>query len=407
MAIVYRARQESLDRTVAVKVLSETLAASEEFIERFRREARTAANMRHPNVITVHDFGQDERGVPYLVMEFIEGDTLADLMDLGLDDTRVPDLLDQIAAGLDYAHARGVIHRDIKPGNVLLTEDGRAVLADFGLAWLIEGTPLTMAGGVVGTPEYMSPEQASGDPIDHRSDVYALGVVLFEMLTGERPFAADSPMGILIKHLQTPAPSILELRPDLSPDVDAVLQQALAKSPDERFSSAGALAHAFRTAFTSSPLVHADAPNPEVLQAPAPDAETAQTPAPDPEAPEAAVPQPTSQGVPCPGCGFMIPLGAGICPKCTYMIPLDQLPRPPAPRKLQHREVVLNLLPYGIRWDPPGLATARRLAEEAMRQAAVDGWEPASTREPVRLIEGRTITGSVVRSAILTLERVA
>src|SRR5918992_4449161 len=192
MAIVYKARQETLDRTVAVKVLSEALAASEEFIERFRREARTAANMRHPNVITVHDFGQDERGVPYLVMEFIEGDTLADLMDAGLDDARVPDLLDQIAAGLDYAHARGVIHRDIKPGNVLLTDDGRAVLADFGLAWLIEGTPLTMAGGVVGTPEYMSPEQASGDPIDHRSDVYALGVVLFEMLTGERPFAAES-----------------------------------------------------------------------------------------------------------------------------------------------------------------------------------------------------------------------
>src|SRR4051812_4081046 len=191
MAVVYKARQETLDRTVAVKVLSEHLATSDEFMQRFTREARTAANMRHPNVITVHDFGQDERGVPYLVLEFIEGATLADLMDAGLDDARIPDLLDQVAAGLDYAHRRGVVHRDVKPGNVLLTEDGRAVLADFGLAWLLEGAHLTMAGGVIGTPEYMSPEQSSGDPVDHRTDVYALGVVLFEMLSGERPFNSD------------------------------------------------------------------------------------------------------------------------------------------------------------------------------------------------------------------------
>src|SRR3981081_600440 len=186
MAVVYRAQQETLDRTVAVKVLSENLAASPEFMERFRREARTAANLRHPNVITVHDFGEDERGVPYLVLEYIGGPTLADLMDVGLDDQRIPDLLDQIAAGLDYAHAHGVIHRDIKPGNVLITEDGRAVLADFGLAWLLEGAHLTLTGGVIGTPEYMSPQQRSSESIDHRSDVYALGVVLSEILVGAR-----------------------------------------------------------------------------------------------------------------------------------------------------------------------------------------------------------------------------
>src|SRR5437870_4243039 len=186
MAVVYRARQESLDRTVAVKVLSESLAAAPEFLERFRREARTAANLRHPNLITVHDFGEDERGVPYLVLEYIEGATLADLMDVGLDDSRIPDLLDQIAAGLDYAHAHGVIHRDIKPGNVLTTEDGRVVLADFGLAWLLDGAHLTMTGGVIGPPEYMIPEQAAGQPIEHRSAVYALGVVLYVMLGVER-----------------------------------------------------------------------------------------------------------------------------------------------------------------------------------------------------------------------------
>src|SRR5438128_1460776 len=251
MAVVYRARQESLDRTVAVKVLSENLAASTEFMERFRREARTAASMRHPNVITVHDFGEDDRGVPYLVLEYIGGPTLADLMDVGLDDQRIPDLLDQIAAGLDYAHAHGVIHRDIKPGNVLMTEDGRAVLADFGLAWLLEGAHLTLTGDVIGTPEYMAPEQATGDPIDHRCDVYALGVVLYEMLVGERPFIADTPIGVLLKHLQDPAPSVLIARPDLPAAVDDVVKRVLEKDAANRYDSAGELARAFRAAFTS------------------------------------------------------------------------------------------------------------------------------------------------------------
>src|SRR6266536_1405699 len=250
MAVVYRAHQERLDRTVAVKIRSDNLAASSEFMERFRREARTAANLHHPNVITVHDFGEDERGVPYLVLEYISGPTLADMMDTGLDDDRIPDLLDQLAAGLDYAHARGVIHRDIKPGNVLMTEDGRAVLTDFGLAWLLEGTHLTLTGGVIGTPEYMSPEQASGEPIDHRSDVYALGVVLYEMLVGERPFVAETPIGVLLKHLQDPAPSVLIARPDLPAAVGDVLERVLDKDPAARFASAGELARAFRSAFT-------------------------------------------------------------------------------------------------------------------------------------------------------------
>jgi len=421
MAVVYRARQETLDRIVAVKVLSENLAASEEFLERFRREARTAANMRHPNVITVHDFGQDERGVPYLVLEYIEGATLADLMDFGLDDVRIPDLLDQIAAGLDYAHSRGVIHRDVKPGNVLMTDDGRAVLADFGLAWILEGAHLTMVGGVIGTPEYMSPEQASGEGIDHRTDVYALGVVLFEMLAGERPFTAAEPLGVLLKHLQAPVPSLLPLRPDLSPEVDAVVQRALAKNPNERYQSAGALASAFREAFTAH-----DQTGPwsdRAFRAPvpvAPPGAAAQTVGPpgaaarrpstsdaQPVVLDDAEPAEAQAGTPCPSCRATIPFGAGICPSCTYMIPLDQLPRPPTPRRLQRRELVVNLLPYRLRWDPPGLAAARKLAADALSQATTDGWEPASIGEPLRLVEGRTIAGSVVRSAVLTLERVA
>jgi serine/threonine-protein kinase len=400
MAVVYRAHQDRLERTVAIKVLSENLAASPEFMERFRREARTAANLHHPNVITVHDFGEDERGVPYLVLEYIAGPTLADLMDTGLDDARIPDLLDQIAAGLDYAHARGIIHRDVKPGNVLVTEDGRAVLTDFGLAWLLEGAHLTLTGGVIGTPEYMSPEQATGDPIDHRCDVYALGVVLYEMLVGERPFVADTPIGVLLKHLQDPAPSILQARPDLPPAVGPVLERALAKSPDERYASAGELARAFRTAISAAPAVPVS-PLATPIAAPR-DPEPTLAPSPAEPAREPAISQ-----LHCPDCGELLPPGAGICPACKYMIPLDQLPKAPARPKLQRRELVVNLLPHGIRWTPDGLQLARRLAADALREATVDGWVPASIGEPFRLVEGRTIGGSVVERAILNLERVA
>jgi serine/threonine protein kinase len=421
MAVVYRARQDSLDRTVAVKILSENLAASNEFLERFRREARTAANLRHPNVITVFDFGQDEHGVPYLVLEYIEGPTLADLMDAGLDDSRITDLLDQIAAGLDYAHARGVIHRDIKPGNVLMTDDGRAVLADFGLAWLLEGAHLTLTGGVIGTPEYMSPEQATGDPIDHRSDVYALGVVLYEMLAGERPFVADTPIAVLLQHLQDPAPSVLDARPDLPKAVGDVVARALVKDPSKRFASAGELARAFRMAFVQGipPVAAAQSTAAEGFmpslsgfashELATPSAAAFAGPESFAYRPSGAVSEASETPWPnCPDCGAVLPVGAGICPKCKYMIPLDQLPKSSASRyKIEHREVVVNLLPQSIRWTPDGLQHARKLAAQALRDATFDGWEPASIGEPFRLVEGRTISGPVVESAVLKLERIA
>jgi serine/threonine protein kinase len=406
MAVVYRARQDSLERIVAVKILSENLAASPEFLERFRREARTAANLRHPNVITVFDFGQDERGVPYLVLEYIEGPTLADLMDQGLDDDRIPDLLDQIAAGLDYAHRRGVIHRDIKPGNVLLTDDGRAVLADFGLAWLLEGAHLTLTGGVIGTPEYMAPEQASGDGIDHRADLYALGVVLYEMLVGERPFVADTPIAVLLQHLQDAPPSVLTARPDLPAAVGEVIARALAKDPAERYATAGDLARAFRTAFTGK-RAEAEAEAAQPLPARPASAEAVMTLSGSWAFDARSSSAEQDAWLTCPECSARLPFGAGICPACKYMIPLDQLPRSTAARqRIERREVVVNLLSRSIRWNPDGLQLARALATQALREATADGWEPTSFGEPYRLVEGKTIGGSVVESAILKLQRV-
>lgn len=269
MASVYRARQVNFNREVAIKVIKTGLQSGD-FFRRFEREAQIVANLSHPHILKVFDYGQHEDTV-YIVMELMTGGSLAQLIErerLPLD--RVARLLSQIADALDYAHEQGIVHRDLKPQNVLLDGRGNAILTDFGIVKVLTGnaTNLTQTGTAMGTPSYMAPEQWTGDhPLDARTDTYALGVTLYEMLAGRLPFTGDTPAQLLYQHLQRTPPSILTSRPDLPPVVEAVVNRSLGKTPEERFQSAGELSRAFTAALQGQPIPPAD---PTKLNAPTP-----------------------------------------------------------------------------------------------------------------------------------------
>jgi putative two-component system response regulator len=238
MATVYKAHHAGLDRYVAIKVLPDFFAEEEDYRDRFQQEARAIARLKHPNILNVFDFGQ-ERGITYLVLELVEGGTLADRLGGQMDLQEVVAFLRPVAGALDHAHSQGVLHRDIKPSNILLHKDGTPVLADFGLAKMAARVrKLTESGIVMGTPEYMSPEQAIGGPIGPASDIYALGIVAYEMLTGRVPFQADTPVAVLLSHLNSAMPPTRELPAELSGHVERALRQVLAKSAIERFPTA-------------------------------------------------------------------------------------------------------------------------------------------------------------------------
>src|SRR5215212_3549984 len=244
MSSVFRAHDRLLDRKVALKVLHQQYGDDEEYVERFRREARAVAALSHPNIVTVIDRGEHE-GRQFIVFEYVPGENLKALIQ-----RRGPapvstalELAMQVARGLSFAHQQGLIHRDVKPQNVLMNGDGQAKVTDFGIARSLDVQHgMTQTGTVLGTSDYIAPEQAQGHRVDEHTDVYSLGVVLYELLTGEVPFPGENFVAVAMRHINEPPPPIRDRRPDVSPRLEAAVHRAMAKDPRDRFQTMAALA---------------------------------------------------------------------------------------------------------------------------------------------------------------------
>jgi tRNA A-37 threonylcarbamoyl transferase component Bud32 len=249
MSTVYLARDTTLDRQVAVKVMHREMSEQADQLQRFRQEARAVAKLSHPNVVAVIDAGEDG-GHPYIVFEYVEGETLKQRINRigALDAQEALAYAIEIARGLTVAHARNMVHRDIKPQNVLIDSEGRAKLTDFGISRQLEQDGMTATGRVLGTTDYVAPEQAMGHPVDQRSDIYSLGVVLYEMLLGRVPFAADSQVGVAMKHVNEELPDVQQRRPELSAAAAMVVERATAKDPANRYQEVAELIDDLSTA---------------------------------------------------------------------------------------------------------------------------------------------------------------
>src|SRR5580692_2603376 len=239
MAQVYRAMDRQLERPVALKVLFPELSVDKTFVERFRREAQAAANLSHPNIVPVFDWGEDD-GSYFIVMEYVDGRALSAVLKdpEPMPPGQIASIGAGVAAALAFAHRHGVIHRDVKPGNVLITPEGTIKVTDFGIARAVNTEEsLTQTGAVMGTATYFSPEQAEGMGVDSRSDIYSLGVVIFEMVTGRPPFLGDTPVAVASKHVREHPPAPREVNPGVPPDLEAIILKCLAKSPDHRYAT--------------------------------------------------------------------------------------------------------------------------------------------------------------------------
>lgn len=249
MGAVYRAFDPSFNREVAIKVLPHELMRNLKTLARFKRELKMIASLEHPAIVPVYDVGE-ENGQPYYVMRYMSGGTLRRWINngkLSLQDTA--DIIERVALGLEYAHQKGIVHRDLSPDNILFDNHNNPYITDFSLAKLIADTFRTNSGnGFIGTPEYISPEQSQSLPVDHRADIYGLGVIMYEMLSGEKPYQAVDPMGVLVKHVSEPVPDVLKVNPELPPEVDAIIKKAMAKNRNDRYESSVDLARALTKA---------------------------------------------------------------------------------------------------------------------------------------------------------------
>lgn len=297
MATVYRARQTSMNRIVAMKVLPRHYLQDDTYLQRFEREVKIISQLEHRSIVPVHDYGEHE-GQPYIVMRLMTAGSVDDLIKKGpIDPETTLSIVQQIAPALDYAHTKNVLHRDLKPSNILMDDDGGAYITDFGIARIVgteaQGNTITTQG-VVGTPSYMSPEQAQGKSLDGRSDVYSLGVMVFEMMTGRRPFENETPYGIAVMQVTTPPPSPRSINPHIPGSVEQVILKALKKQPENRYQTAVQLAEALRLAIERPESIHDTQPRglpvKERLSAEPPDSQP--TLASDPAHPPVILPPP-------------------------------------------------------------------------------------------------------------------
>ena len=247
MAAVYLARQRSMNRNVALKILPSIFMHDETYLQRFEREVKIVSQLEHRNIVPVYDYGEFN-DQPYIAMRYMPAGSVEGLLAEGrISQARMLSIVEQVASALDYAHKKGILHRDLKPSNILLDDGGGAFITDFGIARILgEGSGTITTQGVVGTPSYMSPEQARAEPLDGRSDVYSLGVMLFELATGRRPFESDTPYSIAVMHVTMPPPSPRQIEPTIGAALEKVIMRALLKSRDDRYGSAGELAEALR-----------------------------------------------------------------------------------------------------------------------------------------------------------------